>query len=89
MSSASVSKTREFAPVWEKISQSIFRSSPSASAMPKPSAKAAVLMFMTMFTRALTWAARPASPTKRKLMLRSSNRSFTLSKTSCLPPIIK
>ena len=57
--------------------------------MPRPSASAAVLIFITILTKALTWAALPASPTKRKLMLKSSSKSFTELKTSSCPPIIK
>jgi hypothetical protein len=37
MSAPSVSRTREFAPVWEKISRRTFRSTPSASPRARPS----------------------------------------------------
>src|SRR5947208_1033253 len=63
MSSPSVCKTREAAPVSEKTSRNIARSRPSASPRPRPSAKPAVLIFITMLTSAFTFAASPAFPT--------------------------
>ena len=54
MSGPSVSSTLELAPVCEKTSFTIFKSSPRASANPNPSASPAVLMFITMFTSALS-----------------------------------
>src|SRR5213595_2270637 len=44
MSSPSVCRTREAAPVWAKTSRNIVRSRPSASPKPRPSAKPAVVM---------------------------------------------
>src|ERR1035437_5884589 len=65
ISSPSVLSTCELAPVWERTSRNIVRSSPRASPSARPSARPAVLMFMTMLTSALTWAAWPAGPTYR------------------------
>ena len=62
MSSPSVASTREFAPVCEKTAMTVFRSRPREAARPRPSARPAVLMFMTMFTSAFTCAAWPAVP---------------------------
>jgi len=49
----------------KKSPRTIARSRPSASASPSPSARPAVLMFITIFTSALTSAALPAEPTNR------------------------
>ena len=51
------------APVWEKTSRTMARSSPSAAARPSPSASPAVLMFITILTSAFSFAACPARPT--------------------------
>ena len=53
---------RDAAPVWEKTSRSIVRSSPSESPRPNPSANPAVLMFITILTSAFTCAAWPVLP---------------------------
>lgn len=89
MSSLSVSRTRLLAPVWAKISVIMLRSSPSAFARPRPSARAAVLMFMTMFTSAFTWAALPISPVWERLMLMSSRMGLSLRKVSLSPPMMR
>ena len=65
MSSPSVCKTPERAPVWPNTSRSIAKSNPKAAPKPRPSARPAVLMFITMLTSALTCAAVPGPPIQR------------------------
>src|SRR5437870_9169634 len=89
MSSPSVSSTREFAPVCEKTSRSIVKSSPSAAPSASPSAKPAVLIFITMLTSAFTLAASPAFPMKRTLDASSLSTGSAFRKAASAPPHIK
>ena len=57
-----------------------------ASARPRPSARPAVLIFITMFTNALSLAALPVSPMYLLVTERASRIGLARSKASCLPP---
>src|SRR6266403_3832696 len=89
MSSPSVSRTREFAPVCEKTSRNNLRSRPSAAPRPRPSARPAVLMFITMLTSAFTLPASPAFPTKRIWAASSFKIGSAFRNASSFPPHIR
>src|SRR5437667_2410760 len=89
ISSPSVSNTREFAPVCENTSRSIVKSKPSAAPRPSPSARPAVLMFITMLTSAFTFAASPALPMNRIFAASSFKIGSALWNVSSFPPHIR
>src|SRR5436853_496730 len=70
-------------------SRNIFKSSPSASPRPSPSANPAVLIFITMLTSAFTLAASPALPMKRTLEANSLSTGTAFRKAFSFPPHIK
>src|SRR5207245_9987732 len=89
ISSPSVSRTREAAPVCEKTFLNISRSRPSAAPSPRPSARPAGLIFITMLTSAFTFAASPALPMNRIVDPSSFKMGSALRNASSLPPHIK